>query len=348
MIEKMKSCYIPEIHIGINLKNEIIKVFEEKPDIVANQDSIKIIRGFIEDSLIENQAIYLAKDFDSIRLKNFIHSKAKSIVAMGGGAAIDIVKYISFLTKKRLIVIPTILSTNAFATSKICSKEIATKGSIEAKIPDKVIISLEIIKKADKRFNIAGAGDILSIYTANYDWKLYDNEKPEEFDEDNYNETIANVSLSLLNSLEKNARQIKEHTYEGLESLAQLLILSGYITSMYGNGRPESGSEHLFANSIELNFNNKFLHGELVALGTLIMSYLQNQDVSYIMDIINIIGLPRSLTEIGLTFEEIIDALIKAKDMKKNRYTILHKLNLSRSEFENIIKELIKKNIIME
>lgn len=339
----MKSAYISEIHISKNAKDLIRSVLKENPDVIATQKSLKTIDGFLG-----NQKVILTKDFDNSKIKNFISQKTKSILAVGGGTTIDIAKHLAFITKKRLVVIPTILSTNAFATSKICSKEVTRNGSIDGKTPDQLIVDLEILKKADKRFNIAGVGDILSIYTANHDWKLYNKEQPEKFNKDSYNINIANVALSLLNSLNDNAEQIKENSYEGLESLTQLLIFSGYITSMYGNGRPESGSEHLFANAVELNSNKHFLHGELVGLGTILMCYLQSQNFSYLINIINKVGLPRSLTQIGLTLDETINALIKAKDMKKDRYTILHKLNPSHEEFETMLKDLLKKKFIEE
>ena len=333
----MKSTYNTEIYIEKNAESFIKELFNGEVQIIVTPSSLKSVENLIGDS----RKIYLTKDYKL----ELIKPDTKSIIGVGGGTAIDIAKYFASISKKRLIVIPTVLSTNAFATSKTCTRKI-TQKTLDSKMPDQVIIDLEIIKRANPRYNIAGAGDILSIYTANYDWKLHNKENFNNFNKDVYDYTTSGVALSLLDTIKKCSQQIKENSLDGLKTLAELLIFSGYVTSMYGNGRPESGSEHLFVNVVESEIKKDFLHGELVSLGTIIMSYLQDNDPSYITKIIDSLGLSRSLTQIGITREETIESLYKAKSVRKDRYTILQKLDLSKKDLENTLEKLLQEGLI--
>ena len=62
------------------------------------------------------------------------------VVSYGGGSTIDIGKYIANKLDADFTCIPTMLSTNSYATDKVALIKEGKKTTLEAKIPDKIII----------------------------------------------------------------------------------------------------------------------------------------------------------------------------------------------------------------
>ena len=67
------------------------------------------------------------------------------------------------------------------------------------------------------------------------------------------------------------------------------------------------------------------LHGELVALGTILMSYIQGRNYREVQALVKKLGLPTSLSEIGITKEQTVTAMVNSKEiaLKKGRFTPL-------------------------
>jgi glycerol dehydrogenase-like iron-containing ADH family enzyme len=77
----------------------------------------------------------------------------------------------------------------------------------------------------------------------------------------------------------------------------------------FGNSRPEEGSEHFFAYNAELRTGKQFVHGEIVCLGVLLMSRLQDNRPDWVMSLLEDLGVSYRPTEIGLEPGELRDAL---------------------------------------
>ncbi len=219
---------------------------------------------------------------------------AALVIGAGGGAAIDAAKFYAAKKDLRLIAIPTMISTDAFLTNAAGVREDGCVKYIPCKHPDLVIIDPDILMKAPEGANASGAGDVLSIYTGLYDWKLAHEKTGEPFDQNIYE-----MSRSILAMLEKNADEIGKESKEGLMILLNLLCQEVSLCNFWGNSRPEEGSEHFFAYSAENYAEKGFLHGQAVAKGILIMSKLQGQDVNYAATLIRKLGIDPSGFRIG-------------------------------------------------
>lgn len=260
-----------------------------------------------------------------------------SVVSYGGGSTIDIGKYIANKLGIDFICIPTMLSTNSYATDKVALIKENKKITLNAKIPDKIIIDNELLNLS-KDENIYGLADVFSIYTALYDWEIAEKDILEPIDDNIYNmaEKLLKEVLEFVNNNE--LEDISENNIK----LFQFIGTAGYITNLYGTGRPESGSEHIFAKEIERRIN--IPHGISVSIGIIIMSIIQEQ---YNNDVVKAIMKLRILDKgkkFNLNFKIITDVLKNIKP-REDRYTIINEkfrinnIDEIMDKFENIIKE---------
>jgi glycerol-1-phosphate dehydrogenase [NAD(P)+] len=127
---------------------------------------------------------------------------------------------------------------------------------------------------------------------------------------------------------------------EGVRILVEALVSSGVSMCIAGSSRPASGSEHLFSHALEIVAPGKALHGEAVALGTVIMLYIYGDPLwRRIKSVMEKIGLPTKARELGVTGEELVKALTIAHTIRPERYTILSESGLSREAAIKALKE---------
>ncbi|MEM3796767.1 MAG: iron-containing alcohol dehydrogenase, partial [Archaeoglobaceae archaeon] len=174
--------------------------------------------------------------------------------------------------------------------------------------------------------------------TAVKDWKL-----SRDLTGESYNEVIASIATIpaylMLNKAKDNL-SLKED----LETLLRGLIMSGVAISMAGSSRPASGAEHKFSHAIDYLGYGFGTHGEQVGIGTIIFEFMYENhygdgDWRAIKEAMKKVGAPTKLSEIGLSKDQAISALLQAKMIRRRRFTILEALNPSKEEFERILRE---------
>lgn len=212
------------------------------------------------------------------------------VYGIGGGLAIDTAKYVAATNGLPLIVLPTILSTDAFLTNATGVRENGCVRYLASKAPDTVVIDMDVLCNAPASMRASGAADVLSIATAMWDWQ-----EAEKMGENRPGQQITpqtiDVGATLLQTLLDNAREIGRGTPTGLKLLLDLLCMEVQLCYLCGHSRVEEGSEHYFVYAIENHLTSDngtstgnthsdggtVLHGELVGLGILLMSALQSQ-----------------------------------------------------------------------
>jgi len=107
-----------------------------------------------------------------------------------------------------------------------------------------------------------------------------------------------------------------------------------------GTSRPCSGAEHKFSHALDKMIPNKTsLHGEQVALGTILVSYLRGNDFDRFRMFFKSVGLPTNSREIGIAKEAIIEALLNAPSTRPGRYTILEEIKIDRTRAEEACRK---------
>ena len=234
-----------------------------------------------------------------------------TVVAVGGGQAMDMGKYIAWKRGCRLITVPTIVSTNAYVTQAVGVRNAGKVEYIGEVTPELVIVDYDLIRTAPNELNIAGCGDILSIHTASFDWELaYKAGKDEHI----YVREAAERAKGLVQRLYNAADDIRMQTDEGIRTIVECYLEINDICIPLGHYRAEEGPEHFFAYNVEYLTGRTFVHGLLVGLGIQLMSQLQENDSVGIVSIMDRLGLPHSPRVNQLSRSDIKHALETLRD----------------------------------
>ncbi|MHA1297375.1 MAG: iron-containing alcohol dehydrogenase [Promethearchaeota archaeon] len=101
-----------------------------------------------------------------------------SIIGIGGGTICDTAKFFAwrFTDEEQkeinLILIPSIISVDAFLCSSIAVRENSKVRYMGDTSPKKIIIDFDLIQRGPKELNRAGISDVISITSALGDWKF--------------------------------------------------------------------------------------------------------------------------------------------------------------------------------
>jgi glycerol-1-phosphate dehydrogenase [NAD(P)+] len=247
------------------------------------------------------------------------------VLGVGGGTVIDVAKISASRIEKPFISIPTAASHDGIASSRASIKGLGKPTSTSTTAPLAIIADTEVIRKAPYQLTAAGCGDIISKYTAVYDWELghrYTNEY--------YGEYSANLALMSARLVMKNAVTIAKNTEESLRIVLEALISCGVAMSIAGSSRPCSGAEHMFSHALDTIVDTPALHGEQCGIGAILIAYLQHRNWQKIREKLQIIGAPITASEMGIKDRYIIEALLQAHTIRPHRFTILSHDGLTR------------------
>ena len=245
-------------------------------------------------------------------------SGAGFLIGAGGGRSIDIAKLASMKADLPYLSIPTAASHDGICSSQASLTVNGEATSVRAQSPLAIVADSKIISQAPARLLAAGCGDIISNFTAILDWQLAYRLRNEEYSE--YASALSGMTARMI---AERAADIRPGLEESARIVIKALISSGVAMSIAGSSRPASGSEHKFAHAVNRIAPGRALHGELCGLGSIIMMYLHGGDWNMIKRALETVGAPTSASQLGLERETVLSALVRAHEIRPERYTIL-------------------------
>jgi glycerol dehydrogenase-like iron-containing ADH family enzyme len=209
------------------------------------------------------------------------------VVGLGGGTAMDTAKYLAWRTGKRLVQIPSITSVDAAFTDAIgvrVERKVKYVGRI---VPERVVLDVDLVRRAPKRLNRSGVGDVLSPW----------------------DEAAAALGRALLDELEDALDDVREVSVDGVRFLASAYRRIGAECARLRHSRFEEGSEHFLGYSYEHATGAHPMHGELVAMCVVAMSALQDNDPDRAREVVARSGVAAHPLDVGMTGGEFAAAL---------------------------------------
>lgn len=243
-------------------------------------------------------------------------NRADIIIALGGGASIDAGKAVSHEMKVPVIVVPTVISTDApcSALSVVYSEEGAfERYLLLRKNPDCVLVDTALVAQSPVRFLVAGMGDALATY-----WEsdtCFRSGRPNAIT-GAARPTLATRALARLcyDTLLESGLQAKLAVeLHGVTPAVEAIVEANTLLSGLSSENGGHAAGHSIHNGLTtLKALGLKLHGEKVAFGVLAQLVLEGRPSAAIREVQYFcfsVGLPLCLEDLGIaspTAEEII------------------------------------------
>jgi glycerol-1-phosphate dehydrogenase [NAD(P)+] len=313
----------------------------QRPLIVTGKTTYKIAGKRAHDLLADdgyqvNTTFVNEADLGTVEKvsKEAVERDTDSVIGVGGGRTIDVAKLSASESGSFFISVPTTASHDGIASCLASIKGLGKPYSMKANSPVAVLADSRIIAESPYRFTASGCGDVISKAVSVRDWRIAHEENGEY-----YGEYAASLALMGSNLIMRNAHLIRERLEEGYRTLLEALVSCGVAMSIAGSSRPCSGSEHLFSHALDMIAPNAALHGEQCGVGTIMMAKLHGLDWRTIRESLLEIGAPTSAKGLGVGDETIVEAMVRAKTIRPERYTILNKVDLDDKSARALARE---------
>lgn len=304
----------------------------------------------------------------------------EAVLCLGGGVSMDAGKYLAErVVHAPLYAVPSALSVNAAFCYKAAIRERDPYNHDAFNVvykfyglPQAICIDLDVITGAGplatatgqvpvsdeerasavklwnmlRELNVAGAGDLLSILTATFDWQINSlvargMTAPDPADKDAlvklekpFSQEVCNGAMELLSLLSEYADRIRSGSREGAEFLARAYHWIAEQSWLMQHTMWESASEHGMFDCFENVAGTELTHGQVVALSVFFMSRLQENQHHRAIELIHRLGIDISLTYLAadkrkngmiapITLYRCLEELKQYIDQIAYRYTII-------------------------
>ena len=342
---KNKAMEFPRVvdigHDAIENVAEVCKKlkFGKSGLIITGADSYKAAGKRVEDLVSERHDVstFLTSNatFDNIEKAEEAAKgqNAAFLLAVGGGSKIDIAKMVAKNLDIPFLSIPTSAAHDGIASDRASIKSEKESFSVSAVSPIGIIADSKVINEAPYRYLAAGCADVLCNLTALNDWEFANRISNEEI-----SSSATIISRYAAEEIISNCNYIRPGLEQSVWLVLKTIVTSGVSMLIAGSSRPTSGSEHMFSHALDVIRPDTALHGEQCGVGSIMMMKLQGGNWERIRDTLKAIGAPTTGKQLGFTDEEIIRALVMAREMRKDRFTILGDRGLSKAAAEMLAR----------
>ena len=241
-------------------------------------------------------------------------TNAEAVIGFGGGKALDVAKYIAFLSRLPYLSVPTSLSNDGFCSPQSSLTIQDRRRTMASAMPFGVILDTAVCSSAPESLWHSGIGDLVSKFTAITDWKLAFHATGAHFDD--FAALLSDASVYQFLGR-------PDCDMEGMRLLGIALLLNGISMSICGSSRPASGSEHLISHALDSMSKRPRLHGLQVGVATYLMSLLQGQSSERIAALFAATGFWQDIAKDPFDRAEWLEAARLAPSIKSDFYTVL-------------------------
>lgn len=250
----------------------------------------------------------------SARLFADLPGNVSAVLGVGGGKALDVAKYVSFLGRLPYYAVPTSLTNDGFCSPQSSLTVRGKRRSLPAALPFGVVIDTAVCLQAPRVLTLSGVGDLVAKFTAVRDWKLAFHQTSEPVDD--FAALLSDGSIHAYLSH-------PDFDLDGIRLLATALMLNGIAMEMCGSSRPASGSEHLISHALDAISARPRLHGLQVGMASYIVSILQGASTDRIAELFDATGFWTAIAEDPFSRSEWLQAVRAAPSVKDGFYTVL-------------------------
>jgi glycerol-1-phosphate dehydrogenase [NAD(P)+] len=237
-----------------------------------------------------------------------------AVIGLGGGKALDVAKYVTFLMRLPYVAVPTSLSNDGFCSPQSSLELQGKRRSLPSAMPYGVVVDTEICLNAPHILWCAGIGDSVAKITAVQDWKLAFRA---------CGTPVNDFAALLSDATVFQLMASPQRNLEGIRLLATALMLNGVAMEICGSSRPASGSEHLISHALDLICVKPRLHGLQVGVATYLVSQLQKHGTDRIAALFDATGFWDQIRRDPFIRQDWVAAFHSAPSVKLGFHTIL-------------------------
>ena len=293
--------------------SEHVKTLGDNFFIVADSFVMDMIKEKVEKSFESASKNLFFEEFNGQstmkeikRLQEILReNNCNAIIGIGGGKTFDTVKAVAHFENIPVVIVPTITATDAPCTAlSVIYKDNGefSEYLFYPKNPDVVLVDSNIVAKAPVRFLVAGMGDALATY---FEARTCLNSKAQNLvagavSQAGYAlsklcyETLINYGLKAKLAVENNVTT---------PAVEKVLEANTYLSGVGAENGGLAAAHSIYNGFTVLHQCEKYMHGEIVAFGTLVQLILEDSSIEEIEEVIDFcltVGLPITLEQIGL------------------------------------------------
>jgi glycerol dehydrogenase len=292
--------------------------------VLASKGGMKRCKAQIEEGFSASGSQLIFEEFNQecskVEIDRLVDicqkEKCEAVIGIGGGKLLDTAKAVAhFHGNAPVIIIPTIASTDApcSALSVIYTEEgVFQEYLILPKNPNLVIVDSSIIASAPVRLLVAGMGDALATYFEARACRASGAGNMTGLRPPLSAMALAELCYKTLITDGLKAKMAVEH--KSVTIAVENIIEANTLLSGIGFESGGLAAAHAIHNGFTvLPQCHHLYHGEKVAFGTLtqmVLENLPNEEINEVLEFCSSIGLPISLSEMGI--DEIKPEEIKA------------------------------------
>ncbi len=285
---------------------------------IASNSGLKHCKEKIENSFKDSDSYRRYEIFGGVASNGEIEKMKKiveednidAVVGVGGGSAIDTAKATAYYTDKKVLIIPTVVATDAPCTGlSVIYNDDRTfdRYLFYPDNPNMVMVDTSIIVQAPARFLVAGMGDALATY---FEARACEKAHAPSLENGGIAQGGMAIAKMCHDTLFEHGEIAKVSIEKNLlnESIERIIEAATYLS---GVGADNGGLAA--AHSIYNGFTNipgiSAMHGEVVAFGTIVQLLIEpapKEELKEVMDFCYKVGLPMTLKDMNVKEEDVM------------------------------------------
>ena len=246
-------------------------------------------------------------DWDDLQaLSDGFPADAELVVGLGGGRALDASKYVALTKDLPLILVPTVVSTGAIIHSTVAKwsgRMLIGPGDRWPWVdPEYVLVDDDLVLAAAPHLNTAGLGDVLCGYAGIAEWRHNARLGVGPPTDDAAIATILAFHDELAHGFPPTLDAAGHLTPASVRFIMDAL-LGREIHRLPPAAAP--GGDHDFVFALELANDKGWIHGEVVALGAIIIAWQCDEHPEELTARLDACRVRRRPAEMGISREQL-------------------------------------------